>query len=136
MELQVIRLSYGETYTMSTVVVNGKNFGYCLEDTVRPNGVKVKGETAIPAGRYEVIVSMSNRFKRLMPELLDVENFSGIRIHGGNRSTDTEGCLLIGANRTGQDTIFASLESRITAMIQQDAKKGIKSFVHIFACRS
>ena len=136
MELQVIRLSYGETFTQSVVVANGQFFGYCLEDTVRPVGVKVKGQTAIPAGRYEVIVNRSNRFKRDMPLLLDVDGFDGIRIHGGNTSDDTAGCLLVAQSALGLGKVFGSLEARVTTLIREDAKKGIKSFVHVFACRS
>ena len=54
------------------------------------------GETAIPSGTYTVTLSYSNRFKKTMPEILNVPNFSGIRIHCGNSSKDTEGCLLVG----------------------------------------
>lgn len=60
---------------------------------------KVPGKTAIPAGRYTVVLTLSARFKMILPELLDVPGFSGIRIHAGNRGTDTEGCLLTGRGR-------------------------------------
>ena len=98
--------------------------------------MKIKGKTAIPAGKYEVVVTMSNRFKRLMPLLLDVEGFDGIRIHGGNSHDDTDGCLLIAKNRISDTYIQGSLESVITKKILDDAKTGIKSYVHILACRS
>jgi hypothetical protein len=127
---------YSEDCTISPAIVDGKFFGYCLEDTVRPQGVKVKGKTAIPAGRYEVVVTVSNRFKRLMPLLLDVEGFDGIRIHGGNTSEDTDGCLLIAQNVVGDNKVFGTLEARVTAMILSDEKAGKKSYVHIFACRA
>ena len=136
MKLEIPRLFYSEECTVSPVIAEGKFFGYCLEDTVRPAGVKIKGKTAIPAGKYEVVVTMSNRFKRLMPLLLDVEGFDGVRIHGGNTHEDTEGCLLIAQNRISDSRIQGSLESVITKTILADAKKGIKSYVHIFACRS
>lgn len=77
---------------------------YVLEDRVREipgkpvQDWKVKGETAIPYGRYRVVISPSNRFKRLMPELLFVQGFTGIRIHAGNIDADTEGCLLLGTS--------------------------------------
>lgn len=83
---------------------------YALEDKVREipgkpvEDWKVKGATAIPMGRYRVVISPSNRFKRLMPELLFVPGFTGIRIHSGNTEADTEGCLLLGTSR-GPDRV-------------------------------
>ena len=79
-----------------------------MEDKVRDlnkNGVfdgdekKVYGETAIPYGTYKVILSYSPKFKRILPELLDVPCFTGIRIHRGNTEKDTAGCLLVGENK-------------------------------------
>ena len=67
---------------------------YTLEDVARP--VKIMHETCIPKGTYKIIVNMSNRFKKLMPLLLDVPGFEGIRIHCGNTDKDTSGCILVG----------------------------------------
>lgn len=79
---------------------------YCLEDAVRDgdDGIlqveeKIHGATAIPTGRYRVVVSYSTRFKQIMPELLNVPHFSGIRIHVGNTDKNTDGCLLFGRSR-------------------------------------
>jgi hypothetical protein len=60
---------------------------------------KVAGRTAIPEGRYRVMITKSYRFQRWLPLLLDVPGFSGIRIHAGNYPADTQGCILPGYNR-------------------------------------
>ena len=70
---------------------------YTLEDKERL--VKIKGETAIPTGKYTVIVTMSPRFKKELPLIINVPNFNGVRFHGGNNENDSEGCLLLGMVR-------------------------------------
>lgn len=77
-----------------------------IEDTVRNpittkiNAfVKVFGETAIPYGTYEVVRSFSPRFKKVLPELLNVPHYTGVRIHAGNSAADSQGCLCPGWNR-------------------------------------
>ena len=96
MYITVNRIFKASTYTIGELSVNNKYLCDTLEDRVRPTGEKVYGETAIPSGTYTVTLSYSNRFKKTMPEILNVPNFSGIRIHCGNSSKDTEGCLLVG----------------------------------------
>lgn len=96
MYIIVNRIFKASTYTIGELSVNNKYLCDTLEDRVRPTGEKVYGETAIPSGTYTVTLSYSNRFKKIMPEILNVPNFSGIRIHCGNSSKDTEGCLLVG----------------------------------------
>ena len=73
---------------------------FTCEDTVRPNGTKIYGHTAIPAGNYRVVITLSNRFKRELPLLLNVPGFEGIRIHSGNNEGHTEGCILPGKSRS------------------------------------
>lgn len=97
MEIKVIRETFTEDSTIGKMYINDKYHCYTLEDKVRD--VKVQNVTAIPKGRYEVIINFSNRFKQLMPLLLNVPNFEGVRIHWGNYSKDTEGCILVGSSK-------------------------------------
>ena len=98
--------------------IDGEFFCYTLEDEIREQGVKVFGETCIDAGRYKVILTRSNRFKRIMPLLLDVPRFEGIRIHGGNTSRDTHGCPLIAFN-TDYKKIWGTAEKELTKRLQE-----------------
>ena len=83
--------------------IDGAYFGETLEDPDRhleDGGEKIDGGTAIPRGRYQLALTYSRRFGKIMPELLHVPGFSGVRIHGGNTEADTSGCILLGAERT------------------------------------
>jgi len=100
MELRVERTDFSETSTIGKLYVDDQFECYTLEDKVRP--VKIKGKTAIPAGRYEVIVNFSQRFGRMLPLFLNVPNFEGVRIHPGNTAADTEGCILVGETKDAE----------------------------------
>ena len=69
---------------------------YSLEDPVRPEGVKVWGDTAIPKGEYPVALRFSQRFQKELPGVQNVPGFDGILLHGGNVKADTHGCPLLG----------------------------------------
>ena len=98
MELLLERTEKTKTYTAGRLyVVNelGKAY-FCdtLEPSLHPtNHLHPK---AIPAGRYDVAVTWSPKFKRWLPLLLKVPNRSGIRIHAGNNPEDSSGCILLG----------------------------------------
>ena len=98
MDFELRRQVFKPDYTLGELFLNGIHFCYTVEDAVR--NTKIKGITAIPEGRYKIIMTMSNRFKVIMPLLVDVPNFEGVRIHSGNTSADTEGCLILGFIRT------------------------------------
>ena len=97
MKLLLKRLHKTENSTIGELYVNGKFECYTLEDVERKE--KIYAKTAIPKGTYKVIMNMSNRFKKMMPLLLNVPNFEGVRIHTGNYAKDTEGCILLGKTR-------------------------------------
>lgn len=101
MLLEVKRLYKKDTHTIGVLVVDGEKFSDTLEDKVRDlkSEKKVYGETAIPAGKYKVVMSMSSKFKRVMPYLENVPQFTGIMIHPGNTIKDTLGCILVGENK-------------------------------------
>lgn len=98
MLITVKRIHKTENSVIGELLVDGVFECFTLEDVERL--VKIKGETAIPKGTYKVIINKSNRFKRLLPLLLNVPNFEGVRIHSGNTNHNTEGCILVGQTRS------------------------------------
>jgi Family of unknown function (DUF5675) len=98
MELTLNRFAFYENSTIGRLNINGFFYCFTLEDAFRPDGLKIKGSTAIPAGRYQVVVNKSPRFQKELPLLLGVPNFIGVRIHSGNTPADTSGCILVGNN--------------------------------------
>ena len=115
MEIIVERLQKDEDVTIGAITIDGDFACWSLEDPVREipgqpvSTWKIHGKTAIPAGRYKVIVDMSARFKRLLPLLLDVPGYSGVRIHAGNTAADTEGCILVGNERLAKSLARSQL---------------------------
>ena len=108
--------------TIGGLSIDGEHVAYTLEDTVRPENTKLAGRTAIPVGRYRVIITDSQRFKKRLPLLVGVPNYEGVRIHAGNTAQDTEGCLLvglqkgvnsIGRSRAAMDILMPKLEAAL-----------------------
>lgn len=108
MKLKLVRIANRPTYCIGKLYIDGVYFSDVIEDTDRGlddsmsvkeiMSKKVKGQTAIPTGTYTIEITYSPKYKRMMPLLLGVKGYSGIRIHSGNTSKDTEGCLLVGKN--------------------------------------
>jgi hypothetical protein len=140
MNLRVIRQTFTDKSTIGELYIEGKFECFTLEDKVREiPGVpvstwKVAKETAIPYGIYSLILDYSDRFKKVMPHILDVPGFQGIRCHSGNTDADTEGCLLvgrtkavddIGESKLAFDALFAKLQAanekeKITILYTKD----------------
>lgn len=105
MTLRLIREPTANGATHGVLFIDGRFECWTLEDPIREvtgqpvAAWKVPGDTAIPAGRYRITITQSPRFGRRLPLLHDVPGFEGIRIHAGNRSADTEGCILPGRSR-------------------------------------
>jgi hypothetical protein len=97
MHLTLIRSQYCPDCVIGSLAVDGRVKCFTLEDIERAE--KIPGKTAIPRGLYKVALDYSVRFKRMMPHVLDVPGFEGIRIHPGNSSADTEGCILVGLTK-------------------------------------
>lgn len=96
MELKLNRIFLSSSATIGELWANNTHLCDTLEDRVRPEGEKIYGKTAIPEGTYEMVLSYSPRFKKILPEILNVPNFTGIRIHCGNSSANSSGCILVG----------------------------------------
>lgn len=126
MKILLKRKKFLEDRTIGELTINGKFKCYTLEDTVRPEGVKIPGKTAIPAGEYTVIVTHSPTFKRALPLLLNVPGFAGVRIHGGNKPEHTRGCILVAHHFNEQaNEIYDSAADAITDILSASATSHI-----------
>lgn len=97
MVIRINRQYLKDQYTIGKLYIDDEYFCDTIEDAVRAE--KVPDKTAIPYGIYDIILSMSDKFKRVLPLVLRVENFTGIRIHRGNSAEDSSGCIIIGENK-------------------------------------
>ena len=135
MKLNLKRTNFSEKYTEGKLYINGEYFCDTIEDKVRnlpkicpkqPNCTckeKIFGETAIPKGIYKVILSFSNRFKKILPEILKVEHFSGIRIHGGNKSEDSHGCILLGIKSKDGEVLSSQITIKKFILLLEKEKE-------------
>ena len=102
MKLVLIRHARRADYTIGRL--EDEN-GMKICDTLEPiwrnydgGEMKIPRKSAIPEGSYRVVVTKSQRFRKYLPLLVGVPGFEGVRIHAGNTSRDTEGCILVGQN--------------------------------------
>ena len=106
MELKLVRKLGTNGFTEGRLYVDGEFECFTVEDTDRfleDGGSKIQNKTAIPKGKYNCTISMSNRFKKFLIEVQNVPSFTGVRIHSGNSSKDTEGCIIVGSVNDRED---------------------------------
>lgn len=82
MVLKLQRTKEVNNATLGELFADGTFVCYTLEDKIRLE--KIKHETCIPAGIYTIEMTYSPTFKKILPLLLNVPGFYGIRIHPGN----------------------------------------------------
>lgn len=141
MNLVLERKYLKSDYAIGNLFINGKFFCNTLEDCVRDinkNGtfdcgeLKIKGHTAIPYGKYEIIVNYSPKFKRELPRLLNVPHFEGILIHRGNTHKDSSGCILVGENtKKGMVLNSTKYEMELTNLLKNTTRRGEKIYIEI-----
>ena len=137
LELRIEREASTTRSTPGVLYVDGVRECFTLEDPVREKRYddgslipvrvwKIPGATAIPSGRYPLVLDWSLRFGRVMPHILGVPGFSAIRIHPGNVSENTEGCPLTGRIRFSKNEVRESqaafdalMEKLLTAAEQE-----------------
>lgn len=121
MELKLERKYFKENYTIGKLFINDEYFCDTIEDKVRgENEPKVWGKTAIPTGRYQIIMNKSPKFGRKLPRLLNVKGFEGVLIHRGNTEEDTAGCIIVGENKVKGKVINSTIyENELVAKLQE-----------------
>ena len=143
MKLLLHRRYLGADYTIGSLSINGVYLCDTIEDKVRDTNKdgdlldegeqKVFGETAIPYGTYEIELSVSPKFKRLLPLVLDVKHFTGIRIHRGNTAKDSHGCILPGENKIKGKVINSTkYEITIIARMKRAIDRGEEVYIEIY----
>lgn len=118
MIIKLVRTNLEKTFTDGELYIDGIFFCHTVEDRVRAKVgmwskiLKVYAETAIPYGRYPVLVTWSNRFKRMLTGVFNVPDFEGIRIHNGSTERSSAGCIIVSYKRKA----IGVLENDLAAM--------------------
>lgn len=135
MKLKLKRIFKGDKYTIGHLYINNIYFCDTLEDKVRnlPKEPKIYGETAIPAGTYEIDMNtVSPKFKNrswakkwggIVPRLKNVPYFEGVLIHVGNNKDDTDGCIIVGDNQIVGGLVNSTIQFNRLMQRFVDAKK-------------
>lgn len=130
MKLTIIRAASVGGATLGKLYIDGVFACHTLEDEVREvegepvAAWKIKGATAIPAGDYRVTLEPSARFGPDTLTVNDVPGFAYIRMHAGNTSADTEGCILLGMQAT-QVTLIGGTSRPAVELVKGEVRAAL-----------
>ena len=137
MKIKVVRETFTDKSTIGSLYLNDVFFCYTLEDKDRGldqsqsliiiQAKKLFGITAIPYGKYPLIVNKSPKFGRLLPRLQGIKGFDGVLLHRGNSANDSLGCILLGYKK-GIDCIMESTkaEADLVTILQRESTHTIE----------
>jgi len=137
MKIKLVRQVFTDKSTIGSLYVNDVFFCYTLEDKDRGldqsqsvftiQAKKLFGITAIPYGKYPLIVNKSPKFGRLLPRLQGIKGFDGVLIHRGNSAEHSHGCILVGYKK-GTDCIMESTkaEADLITILQRESTHTIE----------
>lgn len=140
------RDSFGEKTTEGKLYIDDGYFCETLEDKVRKPGEKVYGETAIPENKdgYLVDIVISPKFGEVVSIYTHIGKngerileyggikFESILAHGGNRASDTLGCVLVAKNRVSDDVIQGSMKEELVKRVKALIKNGYEVKWRVF----
>lgn len=133
MLLLLSRVAFKPDYTIGKLHINGTYFCDTLElPSFGKPGVNRNAKHCIQIGSYRVILSMSPKFGRLLPRLLNVPNHEGILLHEGNSVSDTIGCILVGFNTSiGYLTDSMKTITHLVSLFETSVTRHEASFIQI-----
>ena len=142
MKLRLERRYRCNNYCIDKLYINNEYFSDALEDPDRSltdsmsleeiKRIKIKDNTCIPYGTYNVTITYSPRFKRNLPLINNIKGFDGIRVHSGNTPQDTEGCVLLGFNKIKGQVIDSKVTvNKFIDIVQKALNKGEKVTIEI-----
>lgn len=125
MKIDVVRKWFTTRASMGEIsIINDPYRAFSIEDVARAAGVKIKRETAIPAGTYNVEWTWSPRHNIFLPQIMSVPMFEGVRFDKANYAEQLEGCIAVGAGR-GDNAVWdsAKAHSALCEKIEAAAKR-------------
>ena len=139
MILHLRRDIFGETATLGQMLIDYEDghgrrpFGYVVEDVDRGldqamplsqiQASKIKARTAIPTGHYPVRLEHSGKYGPDWPTVVEVPGYRYIRIHSGNSSDDTEGCIMVGKTRDPASMTIGTSRQYVRWLVDEIRKR-------------